>query len=311
MKISNEVKVGATTIITLVIFVWLYSFLKGKDIFQTEADYYAIYDKVGGLTESNPVEVNGFKVGVVQSVKFLDATSGKLLVTFSVSKSIKLPVNTVAEIVPVSPLGGMKAQFIYGQGPGFYNDGDTIAGNVAPTIFNLIDEEILPLKDKISSLTVALDSVASGLQDVMDDQFKSNITETIDNLNKVSGSLKRIVNSEEAELKNTMDNLNKFSRMLAENSEKLGNTFSNLDTITDTLASADIYGTVNNLKASLEQMAITIRNLNSGKGSAGKLMTSDTLYVNLSNSLESLDALLADMKANPKRYVHFSIFGRK
>jgi len=311
MKISNEVKVGAAALVTIVIFIWLYSFLKGKDIFQLEANYYAIYDKVGGLTESNPVEVNGFKVGVVKSVKFLDATSGKLLVTFSVIRNIKLPVNTVAEIVPVSPLGGMKAQFIYGNGTEFYESGDTIAGKVAPTIFDIISEDILPLKDKISNLIVTLDSVTLGLNEIMDDKFKSSITETIYNLNETSGSLKRIVSSEEAELKNTMANINKFSLMLAESSENLGNTFSNLAKITDTLSAADIYGTATNLKASLEKASVTLDNLNSGKGSAGKLMTDDTLYANLSNSLESLNALLIDMKTNPQKYVHFSIFGKK
>jgi phospholipid/cholesterol/gamma-HCH transport system substrate-binding protein len=311
MKISNEVKVGAVALVTLAVFIWLYSFLKGKDIFQREANYYAIYDKVGGLAESNPVEVNGFKVGVVKYVKFLDTTSGKLIVAFSVTRNIKLPVNTVAEIVPISPLGGMKVQFIYGKGPGFYNAGDTIAGKVAPTIFDLISDDIIPLKDKISDLIDALDSVTSGLNEVINDEFKSNIAETLDNLNETSGSLRRTFSSKEDELKNTLENINKFSLMLADNSEKLGSTFSNLNSITDTLSAADIYGTVANLKASLEKAAATLDNLNSGKGSAGKLVTDDALYLNLSNSIESLNALLDDMKENPKKYVHFSIFGKK
>jgi phospholipid/cholesterol/gamma-HCH transport system substrate-binding protein len=145
----------------------------------------------------------------------------------------------------------------------------------------------------------------------MDDKFKSGIAGTIDNLNETSGSLKRIIRSEEAELKNTLENINLFSRMLAESSENLGNTFSNLAEITDTLSAADIYGTISYLKASLEQATATLNNLNSGKGSAGKLMTDDALYMNLSNSLESLNALLEDMKENPKKYVHFSLFGKK
>ena len=305
MKIANEVKVGATALITIMIFIWLYGFLKGKDMFQSKVYYYAIYDKVGGLAESNPVEVNGFKVGVVQSVKFLDATSGKLLVTFNVSKSIKIPVNTVAEISPISILGGMKAQFVYGNGPGFYNPGDTITGKVAPTIFDMIDEDILPLKDKIASLIVSLDSVTSGINEVMNDNFKNNITETVGNLHKTSENLKEI------ELKNTMDNIEKFSRMLAENSEKFDNTFSNIDRITDTIAASDIYGTVANLKTSLENVSATLGNLNSGKGTVGQFMTNDTLYTNFSNSLESLNELLMDMKTNPRRYVHFSLFGKK
>jgi phospholipid/cholesterol/gamma-HCH transport system substrate-binding protein len=150
-----------------------------------------------------------------------------------------------------------------------------------------------------------------GLNEMLDDNFKANIAGTIDNLSKTSESLKRTFTSKEDELMNTLENINKFSRMLAENSEQLGNTFSNLNNITDTLAAADIYGIATNLKTSLEQATVTIGNLNSGAGSAGKLMTDDALYINLSNSLESLNALLEDMKSNPKKYVHFSIFGRK
>ncbi len=311
MKISNEIKVGATAIVTLILFIWLYNFLKGKDFFQNVAYYYTVYDKVGGLSESNPVEINGYKVGVVQSIEFLDATSGRLLVSFSVGRDFKLPRNTVAEITPISPLGGMKVQFVYGNGPGFYEEGDTIPGRLAPSLFELIDQEILPLKDKIADLVVNLDSIARSMEGIMNEEFKEDLRGTIENLNSTTGSLKRIVGSKETDLKNSIENLNAFSRMLAENSEKMGNTFTNLSNISDTLAAADIYGTVYNLKSSLEKTSIALDNLNNGKGTAGQLMTNDTLYTNLSNSLESLNLLLADMKANPKKYVHFSIFGKK
>lgn len=311
MKISNEVKVGTTAIITLVAFIWLYNFLKGKDIFHNVSYYYTVYDKVGGLSESNPVEINGYKVGVVQSIDFLDATSGRLLVEFSVSRDFKLPKNTVAEIIPISLLGGMKVQFVYGDGPGFYAEGDTLPGRVAPSLTEMINEEILPFKDKISGLIVTLDSVTSSLDELIDDNFKDDLRGTVDNLNKTTGSIERIVSSKETELKNTLENLNMFSRMLSENSEKMGNSFANMERITDTLDAADIYGTIRNLKSSLEETLVTLDNMNSGKGTAGQLMTNDTLYTNLSNSLGSLNTLLIDMKANPKRYVQFSLFGKK
>ncbi|HAM10207.1 MAG: hypothetical protein A2X05_04340 [Bacteroidetes bacterium GWE2_41_25] len=310
-KISNEVKVGATAILTLIVFIWLYSFLKGKDFFKNSSYYYTVYENVGGLSESNPVEINGYKVGVVQSIDFLNATSGKLLVEFSVSKDFKLPKNTVAEIIPISVLGGMKVQFVYGNGPGFYEEGDTLPGRVAPSLTDMINREILPLKDIISGLIVTLDSVTSSLDDLMDDNFKDDLRGTIDNLNNTTGIIESIVGSKETELKNTLANLDRFSRMLSENSEKIGNTFSNMERISDTLAAADIYGTIRNLKSSLEETSVTLDNMNNGKGTAGQLMTNDTLYTNLSNSLENLNILLIDMKANPKRYVHFSLFGKK
>ena len=148
-KISNEVKVGATTLLTIIVFVWLFNFLKGKDYLKSTAIYYTVYDKVGGLAESSPVEVNGYKVGVVRSVEFIDAVSGRLLVEFSIKKGFKLHKNTVAEIVPISLLGGMKVQFVYGNGPGTYSPGDTIQGRLAESLMDRFDSEILPIKEKV------------------------------------------------------------------------------------------------------------------------------------------------------------------
>jgi phospholipid/cholesterol/gamma-HCH transport system substrate-binding protein len=310
-KISNEVKVGASALLTLVIFIWLFSFLKGKDFLKSTALYYAVYDKVGGLAESSPVEINGYKVGVVRSLDFIDATSGRLLVEFSVNKNFKLPKNTVAEIVPVSLLGGMKVQFVYGKGPGTYSEGDTIPGKLAESLMDKIDTEILPLKEKLSNLIVVIDSVLSSVDEIMNPEFKKDFRGTLSHLNNTTASLDKSIGSKGKELAATLDNINKFTNMLSDNSGKLNKTFSNIETITDTLAAANIYASVNNLKASLEKAASLMDNLNKGKGSAGKFLTNDTLYTNLSGSVESLNMLLKDMKANPKRYVHFSVFGKK
>jgi len=309
-KISNEVKVGATAILTIVIFIWLYTFLKGKDFFSNSVYYYTVYEKIGGLAESSPVEINGYKVGVVQSIDFIDAVSGKLLVEFSVNKDFKLPRNTVAEIVPISLLGGMKVQFVYGNGPGTYSADDTIPGRLAESLMETVETELLPVKEKFSDLIMNLDSVISSLNDIMDADFKSNLGETMANLNSTTGSIDNIIGSKEKELKATLGNIDKFSRMLSANSEKMNRTFSNLESITDTLVAADIYKSGNNLKSSLEKASILIDNMNNGKGSAGQFMTNDTLYSNLTSSLESLNILLQDMKANLTRYVHFSLFGK-
>jgi phospholipid/cholesterol/gamma-HCH transport system substrate-binding protein len=310
-KISNEVKVGATALLTIVVFVWLFNFLKGKDFLKSTAIYYTVYDKVGGLAESSPVEINGYKVGVVRSLDFIDAKSGRLLVEFSVKKNFKLPKNTVAEIVPVSLLGGMKVQFVYGKGPGTYSEGDTIPGRLAESLMDKIDTEILPVKDKLSNLVVVLDSVISSIDEIMNPEFKAELGSTISHLNSTTASLDKVIGSKENELAATIDNINIFTRLLSDNSGKMSKTFSNLETITDTLAAAKLSASVSNLKSSLEKASTLMDNLNKGKGSAGQFLTNDTLYTNLANSLESLNVLLKDMKTNPKRYVHFSIFGKK
>jgi phospholipid/cholesterol/gamma-HCH transport system substrate-binding protein len=310
-KISNEVKVGATALLTIVVFIWLFNFLKGKDFLKSTAIYYTVYDKVGGLAESSPVEINGYKVGVVRSLDFIDAKSGRLLVEFSVKKNFKLPKNTVAEIVPVSLLGGMKVQFVYGKGPGTYSEGDTIPGRLAESLMDKIDTEILPVKDKLSNLVVVLDSVISSIDEIMNPEFKAELGSTLSHLNSTTASLDKVIGSKENELAATIDNINKFTRMLSDNSGKMSKTFNNLETITDTLAAAKLSASVSNLKSSLEKASTLMDNLNKGKGSAGQFLTNDTLYSNLANSLESLNVLLKDMKINPKRYVHFSIFGKK
>jgi phospholipid/cholesterol/gamma-HCH transport system substrate-binding protein len=310
-KISNEVKVGAIALLTLVVFIWLYNFLKGKDFIKSTAIYYTVYEKVGGLAESSPVEVNGHKVGVVQSVEFLDPTSGKLLAKFSVNKHFKIPRNTVAEIVPVSLLGGMKVQFDYGNGPGFYSEGDTIPGKLAESLMDKIDTEILPVKEKLANLVVVLDSVISSVDEIMSPEFKKNFSGSIAHLNNTTATLDKVLGSKEKELSATVENIDKFTKMLSDNSGKMNKTFSNLESISDTLAAADIYHSVSNLKSSLEKASTLMDNLNKGKGSAGQFLTNDTLYTNLTGSLASLNELLKDMKSNPKRYVHFFLFGKK
>jgi len=310
MKISNEVKVGAVALVTIVVFIWLFNFLKGKDYFKRTANYYSVYENIGGLAESSPVEINGFKVGVVQSIDLLEDNSGKILVNFSVSKDFKLPVNTVAEILPVSIIAGMKVQFVYGSGPGYYSYEDTIQGRLSASLLSTIGDVIDPIKEKVMSLVTVLDSVITSINDIVDPEFKQNLSGTMVHLNNSTGSLDRILGSREKELKETLDNITKFSDMLSANTQKMNSTFDNLESITDTLAAAGLYNSISNLKASLEKASLLLENLNDGKGSAGQLLTNDSLYTNLNNSLGSLNLLLEDVKSNPKKYVHFSLFGK-
>lgn len=304
-KISNEVKIGITALITILVFIWVFNFLKGKDLFSSTSHYYVVYDKVGGLAESSPIEVNGYKVGVVQSIKFIDPETGRLLVTLSVSKDFKLPLHTVAEITTASLIAGMKIQFIYGEGPGYYSSGDTVPGRLAESIVARLENELVPLKDKVTDLITVIDSITVSINDIMDPQFKTNVQSGVASLSNTARNI------EQAKLKETLENINRFTGMLAENSDKFTSTFNSLESVADTLAAADIYNSVNKLKSSLEKAATLIENLNDGQGTAGQLMTNDSLYKNLSRSMESLNLLFLDMKANPKRYVHFSLFGKK
>ena len=309
--ISNEFKVGLIALLTIVAFIWLFNFLKGKNIFSPTYSYYVVYNEVNGLTETNPVEINGFKAGVVQSIEFINDYSGRLLVKLSVDKDYLLPRNTIAEITPASLIAGMKIRLLFGSGPGNYVHGDTIQGRVDVSVLKRAEEELLPLKEKISLLIVNLDSVLTGINDILSPEFTANVRSAMKNLNSTTASVDKVMSDNENGLPAIMDDLSKFSAMLSENSSAMGSTIDNLKSISDSLAAADIYSAILNLKVTLEKTSELMGGLNEGKGTAGQLLTNDSLYVNLDSSIKSLDLLLQDLKANPKRYVRFSVFGGK
>jgi phospholipid/cholesterol/gamma-HCH transport system substrate-binding protein len=311
MKIPNEVKVGATALVTILIFIWLYNFLKGKDLLSTTNNYYAVYNQINGLAESSPVEINGYKVGVVQSIDFVNDGTGRLVVKLSVEKGFKLPQKTVAEVTTASLLGGMKVRLLFGAGPGYFNNGDTIQSTVAESIVNKLGDELEPMKQKLSGLVTKLDSVLSGLNEVLTPEFGKNLNGTVSNLNQFSGKLDNLMTTEAGDLKSMLSDLSKFSKTLSQNSGRLDTTLTNLKNISDSLANANLYTAISNLKSTLERTSQLMDGLNKGKGTAGQLVTNDSLYINLNDAVASLDLLLKDVKANPKRYVHFSLFGKK
>jgi phospholipid/cholesterol/gamma-HCH transport system substrate-binding protein len=285
--------------------------LKGKNLLSNKAHYYAVYNQINGLAGSSPVEINGYKVGVVQSINFLKDGSGRLLVKMSVGKGFTLPEKTVAEVTTATLIAGMKIRLVFGSGPGIYKNGDTIPGRLAESIITKFENELVPLKEKVTGMINVLDTVLTGINDIMNPEFRKNIRNSMANLNHTTKNIDEVLGSKEAELKSMIADLSKFSKMLSDNSNKLGNTINNLQTISDTLAAANIYATILKLKATLEKTSELMDGMNKGKGTAGQLFTNDSLYKNMNNSISNLDLLLKDLKANPNRYVHFSLFGKK
>jgi phospholipid/cholesterol/gamma-HCH transport system substrate-binding protein len=310
-KISNEVKVGATALVTILVFIWLYSFLKGKDLFSTTNSYYAVYDQINGLAESSPVEINGYKVGVVQSIVFLNDGTGRLAVKMSVSRGFDLPVKTVAKVTTASLIAGMKIKLVFGGGPAVYKNGDTIPGILEEGIISKLGSELGPIKDKVISMIEVLDSVLTSINSLINPELSKNLNGSMANLNHFTKNLDDVLGSREAELKSMLADLSKFAKMLSDNSGKLATTLNNLQTISDTLAATDLYATITNLKNTLARTSQLMDGVNKGKGTAGQLFTNDSLYISLNHGIASLDSLLKDVKANPKRYVHFSLFGKK
>lgn len=311
MKISHEVKVGAVALITIIAFILMFEFLKGTALFTSTDTYHIVYDNIAGLTESNPVEINGYQAGVVQDVRLINDGSGLILVSLSVDKNFNIPKDTRAEITTATLIAGMKIVLRMGESSEMCHSHDTLQGYVATSIIDRLGQTFSPLEGNITGIIVRLDSVVAALNSVFTPEMTGNIRSTMSDVSSVTSDLRQVSNSSRDELTAAIRDLQAFTAMLSANSATLDTTLRNIGGISEELASADLGATLASLRSSLAGLDDIVQGLSRGEGSAGKLMTNDSLYNNLSNTLGSLDLLLRDMKENPKKYVHFSLFGKK
>ncbi|HNT92232.1 MAG: MCE family protein [Bacteroidales bacterium] len=311
MKISHEVKVGAVALITIIAFILMFEFLKGTALFTSTDTYHIVYDNIAGLTESNPVEINGYQAGVVQDVKLINDGSGRILVSLSVDKHFNIPMDTEAEITTATLIAGMKIILRMGDSNEMCHNHDTLSGYVAASILDRLSSTITPLEGNITNMIVSLDSVISALNDVFTPGMTADIRSTMANVSSVTSSLKEVSNSSKDELITAIEDLQAFTSMLSANSATLDSTIKNISGISDAVAAADMGATLGSLKSSLTNLEGIVKGISQGEGTAGKFIANDSLYTNLSNTLYNLDMLLRDMKENPKKYVHFSLFGKK
>ncbi len=308
---SHEVKVGAVALITIVAFILLFNFLKGSALFTSTDTYNIVYSNIAGLTESNPVEINGYQAGVVQDIKLINDGNGLLAVSISVDRNFKIPVGTKAEITTATLIAGMKIILRMGESSEMLHNHDTLEGYVATGIMDRLSQTLAPLEDNITGMILKLDSIISNLNNLFTPKMTSDIRSAVNNVNGITANLKEISDNEKDELMTSIEDLKKFTAMLSANSSSLDTSLKNIAAISDTVASSDLSSTLSSLKVSLSHVNDLVGGMSKGEGTVGKLMTNDSLYTNLSNTLHSLDLLLRDMQVNPKKYVHFSLFGKK
>ncbi len=310
-KISQEIIIGLIAIITILLFIWLFSFLKGNSLFNTNDRYYAVFEEIGGLQESGPVEINGYKAGIVRNIKFINDGSGRLIVTIGINRGYKLPLGTVAEITPETVLAGMKVRLIMGDSPSFHHNGDTLESRLDMGIINTLSDDLAPVIEKADRIISDIDTLLSALKPIVNDEFKYNISESSRNIRSVTYQMDTLFRNSGENISSLIANLDNFTDMLRKNSEILDTTINQFSMIASDLSKSEIKSSVNNFNAAVKETTMLLEKLNTGKGSAGLLLNDDSLYIKLTTSLEQLGLLLEDLKDNPKRYINFSVFGGK
>jgi phospholipid/cholesterol/gamma-HCH transport system substrate-binding protein len=319
LKISREVKTGIVVTVAISFLFFGFNFLKGKNIFYSHKTFYAIYDHVDGLEKANPIQLNGLKIGQVANAEIYKANPSKVLVTLQINDTdLEIPNNTVAEIISSDVLGSKAVQLIMGNSKTMAGNKDTLLSSIQASLTEEVNKQVQPLKIKAEKLISSIDSLISVVQSILNDDATSNISgsigkvyQAISNLEKTSFRLDTLVSNEKQRLSEIFKNVESITYNFKNNNEKLNNILTNVNNISDSIAKSNIATAINNASKSLDDVALMLNKINEGKGSLGMLINNDSLYVNLDRSARDLDSLLVDMKENPNRYVHFSVFGRK
>ncbi|QLE00296.1 MCE family protein [Galbibacter sp. BG1] len=304
MKLTKELKTGIIVVGGIVLFILGFTFLKGHELFSSSRTYYAVYQNVNGVSSGTGVSINGLQVGNVNDISFVNG-KGNLVITFTVDSEFQFSKNSIAEIYDTGIIGGKSLRVIpvYDGSPQS-KSGDTLKSNVEPGLTDLVSQKLNPLQKGIDNLLKNADSVMVGVDDILDEESRANIKSSIANLDKVianfgeaSGTLKELLNTNQEKLNRSLTNIDNLS--------------SNLSNVSDSLAKADIGAALADLQSSMAKLDNVMTKIESGDGSVGKLLNDEELYTNLTDASTELELLLEDLRLNPKRYVHFSLFGKK
>lgn len=305
MKISREFKTGFFAVAIIALFIWGFNFLKGRNIFEGSVRVFKTeYADVQGLSKSSEVTINGVNVGKVTDIQFSKEKKGNLIVYFNVENDFQFSKNSVAKIYSASLMGGKSLAII----PSFEGEtaksGDFLKGDVESDIFSSVSEKINPLQVKVVSLINNIDSVMVNINKVLDAKTRANLQNSIANLNQTIVQVNTTTKSVNDLIKNNEEKINKS----LSNTEHITK---NLADISEGLSKKDLGATVTKVENTLTQINTLLASIQQGKGTLGKLMNDDTMYINLTNASKELEELLRDFKLHPKRFVHFSLFGKK
>jgi len=301
LKLSYEIKTGVLVLTGIILFIIGFSYLKSNDVFIKDRVFYAVYEDVEGVSKGTPVTISGFNVGSVQDIKFFN-NSSKLLLKFRVENDFNFSNQSTAQIYETGLIGGKALAVIPKYGNEIAKSGDTLNSSIAPGLTELVNDKLSPLQEKIESMVVSADSVLISLNSVLNTQAKDQIQSTITNfsstvtdLKNSAGTLDEMISMNKNKINNIITNVNKSSNELSD----LSNSFSDLTVI------------IENLSESSNSIENILNVISSGNGSLGNLIYDDNLIKSLNAASSNINLLIEDLRLNPKRYVHFSLFGKK
>ena len=316
MKISNETKVGAITVISVAVLILGFNFLKGKKLWSSDTMITGKYGNVQGLQNSNPVIINGLQVGTVYKIT-TEKDMREILVDLNITKDIDIPKNSIA-IIKSNPLGTTSVEIKLGDAVENLKNKDIILTETSGGLFDDVLKKVDPVLYEVRKAVSSIDTLLGNFNSVLDPKAKGNIAEVLANLNQVTASmvsstasLNGLLNAQTGALAKSLNNVSSITSNFANNNEKINNVMSNLDKTTSKFATLNLNKTLDTLDRAVNDLKNIIGKFDNNNGTLGKLMNDPTMYQNLASTGNKLNLLLDDIRVNPKRYINISLIGKK
>ncbi len=306
MKYSKEIKVGFLAIVGVMMSVFSYNYLKGINLFEKNRKFTIKYEKVDGLSVSNPVTLNGFKIGKVQKINFNPKNTRELLVDIIIENDVLFPKTSSAELYETGLIGGKAIAIIpdYKNDSTIANDGDMLRGIIKPGLTELVNQILPQVQLQIEAVMKNAEIVLGNINNLFDEETKQQVKSSVQDFSNLTKSLSE-----------TSDEI---SNLISNNSENLSYAISdfrdasnNIKSISDSISSKDLRNITTNLNDLVINLNSITTSLKNSEGTAGQLINDNSIYVNLEKATKELNILIEDIKLNPDRYINFSVFGKK
>jgi phospholipid/cholesterol/gamma-HCH transport system substrate-binding protein len=305
LRYSREIKTGVFAVVSILLFILGYQYMKNSKLFQVSREFYVVYDNVVGLEAGAPVTINGMRVGKVQNLALANKAGDGVLVTFLLENDFEFPKSSVIKIYASGIIGGNNLAILPADGdPIMAQAGDTLRGELESGMIDGLIEKFSPIEKSLLSTLTKVDSVLSDIDQVLDARSKQHLRQSMkslsvamDQLSQTATGLNVLVDRNQNELDAAFKSILKTS--------------TNLETITDSIAAVNTAQMLKDLSGSISALNQITNAMAQGEGSLGALIQDDGLYQDLRTLTEDAQNLLKDIKSKPKRYVHFSLFGQK
>ncbi len=319
MKLTKEFKIGIVVVCAVAAFIWGVSFLKGTNLFSSKRSLYAVYPRIDNLNSSNPVLVQGIKVGQINDIDLFQKGGNQMvLVEFLLTEDIAIPKKSVARVVSADLLGNKAVEIVFSNNPEFVSSGDTLVSDTEQGLKESFNKQIAPLQARAEHLLTNIDSLMTVFNILLNPRTRENIDRSFESVRKAILSfeqtayrLDNIVEKDGPKMSSIITNLDGITGNLNRSEQKINNILNNFSQLSDSLAKSNLRTAIANADNTLRELNKLVGGINAGTGTLGKLARNDSLYDNLNKSAEHLNTLLRDLNENPKKYVHFSIFGKK